>query len=130
MEPAITTGLSSDVDLTLKHFEDIGWLDARVTTAPGIPAVRASLDQNAPNPFNPRTTISFALDRDEPVSLEIFDLAGREVRTLLRERMTRGPHQVTWDSTDDAGRPVASGVYAYRLKTPSFSASRRMILLK
>jgi hypothetical protein len=130
MEPAITTGLSDDVDLTLAHFEDIGWLDERLTATPSIPSARASLAQNTPNPFNPRTTISFSLDRDEAVRLQVFDLAGRLVRNLVDRPLTAGVHQVAWDGLDEGGQTVASGVYVYRLKTPSFTQSRRMILLK
>ena len=129
MEPAITSGLSSDVDLTLTHFEDIGWLDARLTASPELITVSA-LHQNAPNPFNPITTISFELDRNGPASIEIFDIAGRRVKTLLNQDLGAGNHHVMWNGRDDAGRTVASGVYVYRLKTANMELSRRMVLLK
>ena len=129
MEPAITSALSSDVDLTLKHFEDIGWLDARLTASPDLIAVSA-LHQNAPNPFNPITTISFSLDRNGPASIEIFDVAGRRVKTLLNQDLPAGNHHVMWNGRDDTGRIVASGVYVYRLKTGDMELSRRMLLLK
>jgi hypothetical protein len=129
MEPAITSIVSSDVDLTLKHFEDIGWLDARLTASPEI-IVASALQQNAPNPFNPITTISFTLDRSGLASVEVFDVAGRRVRTLLRQDLSAGDHDVMWNGRDDTGRIVASGVYVYRLKTASMELSRRMLLLK
>jgi hypothetical protein len=100
--------------------------------APGAVAPTAlRLEQNQPNPFNPRTTIRFAVPvRSGAVSLDIYDAAGRRVRRLVQGRMTPGMHALTWDGKDDAGRDVASGVYAYRLETAEQSLTRRMLLLK
>ncbi len=75
-----------------------------------------ALLQNYPNPFNPQTTIRFALPGTAEVSLEVFDLRGRKVRTLLKQpRVAVGEHAAVWDGRDDAGRPVASGIYLSRL---------------
>jgi hypothetical protein len=93
---------------------------------------RAQLHQNEPNPFNPSTGIAFALGGEEPASLAIYDVAGRRVRTLfLRRRLPAGmTHRVRWDGTDDAGRRVPAGVYMYRITTPTWGASRKMVLLE
>jgi hypothetical protein len=89
-----------------------------------------SLSQNYPNPFNPETTIRFALPEDRMVNLRIYNIAGQTVRTLKRERMTAGYHQVRWDGRDFSGREVGSGVYFYRIQAGEFRETKRMVLLK
>ena len=88
------------------------------------------LEQNYPNPFNPTTTIEFALPQAGPVSVEIYNINGQKVRTLIDGPMTAGVHTVEWDATDEAGSRVASGVYFYRLTTDEFTQSKKMTLLK
>jgi flagellar hook assembly protein FlgD len=93
--------------------------------------LRAQLRPNVPNPFNPRTSISFSLTEDATVSLEIHDLAGRLVRVLESNRhRSQGDHTVTWDGRNDRGETVASGVYVYRLRAGEYEASRLLTLLK
>jgi len=128
MEPAINGNLSSDVDLTRSHFEDIGWFDQRATDAPSRVSTR--LLGNTPNPFNPVTTISFDLARAGRVELEVFDASGRRVKSLVDGTRSSGHHEVQWNGTDDGGRVVASGVYHYRLRTDGVEQSRPMVLLK
>jgi len=89
-----------------------------------------ALEQNFPNPFNPATTISYALESPEFVSLSVFDANGRRVRALVAREQSPGPHSAVWDATDDAGHRVASGVYFYRLTVGGVTDSRRMVLLK
>lgn len=89
-----------------------------------------TLDQNKPNPFNPKTTISFSLPREERVTLAVFDAAGRRVKTLHDKVEGAGVHRVIWDGTDEAGRPVASGVYFYRMDAGKFSQTKKMLLVK
>jgi flagellar hook assembly protein FlgD len=83
-----------------------------------------------PNPFNPETTIGFRLDRAEMVRLTVYDAAGRVVRNLLQRGMSAGIHTVRFAPTDEAGIGLASGVYFYRLETPSVKATRKLVLLK
>ena len=84
-----------------------------------------------PNPFNPRTTVSFALARPAHVTLTVHDLAGRRVTTLVEAGLPAGPHAVTWTGADTAGRKVASGVYVARLVTgKGETASTRMVLIR
>jgi hypothetical protein len=80
-----------------------------------LPGV-AVLSQNAPNPFNPRTTIRFTLPADGGARLAIYDLAGRLVRTLVAGSLAAGEHEAVWDGCDDAGRAQASGSYLARLE--------------
>jgi len=94
------------------------------------PVAGRNLAQNYPNPFNPQTTIAFDLPRSEQVRLDIVDLVGRNVRTLVDEVRGAGNHAVIWDGTDNAGQRVASGTYMYRLISDSSIQSKTMVLVK
>jgi hypothetical protein len=91
---------------------------------------RLALDQNLPNPFNPRTEIRFELPRAARVTLQVYDLRGRLVRTLVNGPREAGPQTVTWSGRDARGAEVASGVYVYRLATGGQVLQRKMTLLK
>ncbi|MBN2564362.1 MAG: nuclear transport factor 2 family protein [Candidatus Eisenbacteria bacterium] len=89
------------------------------------------LRQNVPNPFNPTTTIAFEVpDGGAQVSLQIYDVSGRLVRTLVDGYEPSGTRTVIWDGKDDEGQPVAGGIYFSRMKAPEFSDTTKMILLK
>ncbi len=92
---------------------------------------RTVLFQNAPNPFNPATTIRFDLARDGHVRLRIYDVAGRLVRTLVDEKRAAAfGHTAVWNGMDDAGQRASSGVYFYRLEAGTYMATRKLIMLK
>ncbi len=83
-----------------------------------------------PNPFNPRTTIAFALDAATSVRLRIYSLDGRSVRVVHQGALSAGVHQMAWNGRDDAGKPVAAGSYVVRLETPDGARSRTITLVK
>ena len=85
---------------------------------------------NYPNPFNPETTIPFAVPDVVYVSIEIFDILGQRVKTLVDREMNAGTYSVVWNGRDDAGRDVASGVYLYRIVAGEFAAKRRLLLVR
>ncbi|MEP0829020.1 MAG: T9SS type A sorting domain-containing protein [bacterium] len=89
-----------------------------------------SLEQNRPNPFNPATTIEFSLPRASDVSLEVYNIAGQKIATLVNTRLEAGNHTVNWDSKSTSGEPLASGIYLYRLKADTFVETKKMVLLK
>ncbi|MCP4569982.1 MAG: T9SS type A sorting domain-containing protein [FCB group bacterium] len=89
-----------------------------------------SLDQNYPNPFNPSTAIQFSMAQAGRVKLEVFNLLGQSVKTLLDRNYPTGRHTVTWDGTSNEDRLVASGIYFYRLTSNDFSITRKMVLMK
>ncbi|MFQ5649853.1 MAG: PKD domain-containing protein [bacterium] len=91
---------------------------------------RFVLNPNFPNPFNPGTQISYALPRQASVRIDIYDLLGRQVRTLVDETMPAGRHAIVWDGRDQHGQAAASGVYIYRIRAGEFVESRRMLLVK
>lgn len=96
----------------------------------GAMGERFGLSQNMPNPFNPKTTIAFNLSAPSSVVLEIFDVAGRKVATLVDEQLPAGPYNAVWNGHSDGGERVASGVYFYRLAAGDRETSRKMVLLK
>jgi hypothetical protein len=92
--------------------------------------VVTELDQNVPNPFNPRTEISFSLQKPGRASLKVFDLQGHLVKTLVEGDLPAGPQRVFWDGSTHGGRPVAAGVYIYRLESEDQTLTKRMLLVK
>jgi hypothetical protein len=91
---------------------------------------RFSLAQNYPNPFNPSTVIAFSVPRKTDVKLEIYNVLGQTVRTLLACPLTAGDYTVTWNGDDNSGASAATGVYFYRIRTAENEATRKMILLR
>ncbi len=89
-----------------------------------------SLAPNYPNPFNPTTVIPFVLAKPGHIRLDIFDVNGRHITTLVRGDYPAAEYQITWNGRDDRGRPVPAGIYFYRLSTDDQSLSRRMVLIK
>ena len=95
------------------------------------------LFQNSPNPFNPSTTINYQLKEQSssagpliPATLNIYNIRGQLVRTLVNEERLPGSYSVTWDGKDQNGKQVSSGVYFYRLQAGDSQASKGMVLLK
>jgi hypothetical protein len=101
--------------------------ETRPVTTPSLPL---TLFQNYPNPFNPLTKIRFYLPEKTFVTIDIHDVAGRRIARLLGERRKAGYHVLTWDGRNDAGQPVGSGIYFYRIKTGKKSISRKMVILR
>ncbi len=89
-----------------------------------------NLGQNHPNPFNPVTAIKFSLEEAGPVSLKVFDVNGRVVKTLASGSHAAGEHEMIWNGQDESGSSLASGVYFYRLQADGKTMSKRMVLLK
>jgi hypothetical protein len=99
--------------------------------AEGPHASPPRLEPGVPNPFNPRTTISFTIQRDGQVTLQVFDCLGRRVKDLLSDQMrSAGRHSVVWDGRDNQGRALPSGVYLSRLVSGGHTSSRRHTLLR
>jgi len=89
-----------------------------------------ALFQNYPNPFNPETSIRYQLPQPSWVRLKIFDLLGREVKTLVNSKKRTGYYEVVWDGRDNQGREVSSGIYIGTLKAGDFTTSIKMLLMK
>lgn len=100
-----------------------------VSYAPVRPTSYA-LQQNAPNPFNPKTEIRFALTESAPTTLRIYDVSGRLVRELVDDTMKAGHHTVVWNGSDHRGQQVSTGTYYYQLRSGKFVQTRSMVLVK
>lgn len=123
-------GLSGKIDQVLiyNNFEgenSVGVKDKNLE----IPR-KFELLQNYPNPFNPATSITFGVAKAGQVSLVVYDLLGRKIKTLFNENTHVGFHTVQWDGTNEYGNKVATGLYFYQLKAESIQLTHKMILLK
>ena len=88
------------------------------------------LGPSFPNPFNPRTTLTYSIPQAALVHLGIYDLRGRRVATLVREWQESGTHAVTWDGRTDTGKSAVTGVYLVRLVADTQTASRKIVLIQ
>ena len=120
----VFTDLAVDQKLTI--------VENGTTAAPDAqtPAADLRLLPAHPNPFNPRTKLSFDLPHDGRVHLAVYDVGGRLVRILSDGPLPAGRHQVTWSGVDEAGRPVATGAYLLRLRQGTHTAVQRVTLMK
>lgn len=89
-----------------------------------------SLQQNYPNPFNPNTTIRYTLPKQTKVCLAIYNIRGELVYTLVSKTVEAGYHQLVWKGDNNSGKTVSTGMYYYRISTPDFTDTKKMILLK
>ena len=128
MEPAINADLTDSVDLTAALFRDIGWLPHTTSVPTNGPAARVAL-AGRPNPAHRSTSLHFELAADEALELTLFDLTGRQVRSLAKTSFAAGAHDVAWDGLDNAGHPAAAGVYLARLKGPRTTATQHLVLM-
>ena len=106
-----------------------------VSLAAGIedeitPVQDFTLEQNYPNPFNPSTRIRYQIPKGALVNLTIYDLLGREVRTLVSEQQPAGVYEVQWDGNNNQGKRAASGVYLYTIQAGDLIQSKKMTLMK
>ncbi|MBW6515016.1 MAG: T9SS type A sorting domain-containing protein [Candidatus Cloacimonetes bacterium] len=100
------------------------------SSEPEIIPFRTELLGNYPNPFNPETRISFYLDKGEKVKLEVFNIGGQKITTLIDDRLEQGEHSVIWSPRTTRGGDLPSGVYLYRLQAGDYDRTRKMLYLK
>ena len=89
-----------------------------------------ALNQNYPNPFNPATTVSYQLPKNENVVLDIYNITGQLIKSLVNEPKNAGNYRIQWNGTNESGQRVATGIYIYHLKAGSYEKTRKMVLLK
>jgi hypothetical protein len=92
--------------------------------------VKFALQQNYPNPFNPTTTIRFTLQDAGYTTLKVYDIFGRDVATLVNEKLDAGEHEVKWNPSTSSGQMLSSGVYFYRLQTQPFTETKKLLILR
>jgi hypothetical protein len=89
-----------------------------------------SLHQNYPNPFNPVTTLRYDLPENGHVNITIYDILGKNVKTLINQTQDAGYRSVIWDATNDYGKPVSAGLYLYQIQAGEYISTKKMVLLK
>jgi len=133
---ALSYVLADGVDPNIAYFIRREWgdrarpADKPVAVSEAMPHPAGAVLATYPNPFNPATTIRFALPEPSSVRLIVFDLNGRVVRTLVDQPMQAGMHSVVWDGQDALGRDAASGVYLYTVTTSRGASTKRMVLVR
>ena len=95
-----------------------------------ITEIPVKLLGNYPNPFNPTTRISFALQQDSNVKVNIYNAKGQKIKTLVNKQMQAGNHLVEWNGVDDNNKQVSSGIYFYRMEAGKYNHAKKMMLLK
>ncbi len=124
-------GTATDKGTSTIFVDDItAVIDSLSTVSGSVMPKEFKLYQNYPNPFNPATTIQYDLPVGGDVRLTVYDISGREIKTLVNDRMASGYHTVRWDGRNRNGGKVASGVYIYRLETDNYVQSRKLLLIK
>ena len=126
LEPSRLQGMYSAAGHRYPYFE----LKLREADLAGIVPPKFALNQNYPNPFNPATTISYQLPESGKVRLDVYNLKGQLVKTLIDGTQVSGMHSIVWNGTDTKNRSVASGVYLYRLSSLNNVQTKRMLLMK
>ena len=89
-----------------------------------------TLHQNYPNPFNPVTTLRYDLPENGHVNIIIYDMLGKQVKTLINQTHEAGYRSVIWDATNDYGKPVSAGIYLYQIQAGEYISTKKMVLLK
>lgn len=123
----VTVTLPSDTRSARLIIGDRGFTEEEIAS---VMPQTFELYQNFPNPFNPYTTIRFAIPEPEHVTLEVYNLLGQRVVSLVNGQMAAGTHTVVWNGIDSGGRQVATGVYFYRISAGPHNDVKKMILLK
>jgi len=113
----------------LKQVDSDGTFKLSAVRDVWIPS-KFALHQNHPNPFNPETKIGFELPISAHVTLDIYNMLGQKIATLIDEKRPAGLQNITWNGKDDMGQNVGSGVYFYHIKTGDFEATRKLVLLR
>ncbi len=117
---------ASDSDFTV-----IATWNVNIAVSNDVEVVTSNnLSQNIPNPFNPSTNISFSLKKNSNVSINVYNIKGQKVRTLVSDKYNQGNHTVVWNGLDDDNRPVSSGVYFYRMVSDEFQSTKKAIMMK
>jgi hypothetical protein len=107
----------------------VSTVDRSANSDSPVSAANALL-QNFPNPFNPATTIEYAVMVESPVEISVFDVHGCRIATLVDENKSPGRYHVVWDGRNERGEMVASGMYLYRLTVGEFDSVRKMLVIR
>ena len=137
---AMLGGIEWDVNVTdgiEEVMSDNGALTLGVNASAAVLSINGellpevfALHQNYPNPFNPVTTLRYDLPENGLVTIIIYDMLGKEVKTLINQSQNAGYRTVIWNATNDYGKPVSAGIYLYQIQAGEYNSTKKMVLLK
>ena len=119
----------SEMDTLIVPVSGVGIMLARIELDAQLPHILV-LYPNYPNPFNPVTTLRYDLPEKVLVTITIYDMLGRQVKTLMDQTLNAGYKSLIWDATNDYGKPVSAGVYLYQIHAGKHISTKKMVLLK
>ncbi len=119
----------SEMDTLIVPVSGVGIMLARIELDAQLPHILV-LYPNYPNPFNPVTTLRYDLPEKVLVTITIYDMLGRQVKTLMDQTQDAGYRSVIWDATNDYGKPVSAGIYLYQIQAGKYLQTKKMVLLK
>ena len=119
----------SEMDTLIVPVSGVGIMLARIELDAQLPHILV-LYPNYPNPFNPVTTLRYDLPENSLVNITIYDMLGREVKTLINQTQDAGYKSVIWDATNDYGKPVSAGIYLFQIQAGEYISTKKMVLLK
>ena len=118
-------------ELGSSHFTvDISYSELAMDNTAGTLPIGYALHQNYPNPFNPTTTLRYDIPENSHVTITIYDMLGRKVRTILNLQQDPGYKSLIWNATNDYGKPVSAGMYLYQIQAGEYISTKKMVLLK
>ena len=118
-------------ELGNSHFTvTISYSEMGTDNEEGIMPIQYALHQNYPNPFNPITTLRYDIPENSHVTITIYNMLGRQVKTLINQTQDAGYKSVIWDATNDYGKPVSAGIYLYQIQAGEYISTKKMVLLK
>ena len=118
-------------ELGSSHFTvDISYSELAMDNTAGTLPIGYALHQNYPNPFNPTTTLRYDIPENSHVTITIYDMLGRKVRTILNLQQDPGYKSLIWNATNDYGKPVSAGIYLYQIQAGEYISTKKMVLLK
>ena len=127
IEPSVTSSfIESEMEIDYVRVYEASTLSTQTQTVP----VYFNVFQNFPNPFNPVTTLRYDLPETGLVNITIYDMLGRQVKTLINQTQDAGYKSVIWDATNDYGKPVSAGIYLYQIQAGEYISTKKMVLLK
>lgn len=139
LEFQVVGNLGDTTDLLFSQFivNEVNYLDNTTNGSVNVTNTNANeiifenqLFSNYPNPFNPVTKLSFNIREETKVILEIYNIKGQKIITILNEKLKAGNYEFIWNGTDEYGKQVCSGIYLYKLKTNNFEKCKKMLMLK
>ena len=125
-----TLELHTDDFATPRIDVELNGVSMPVSSDDNVNPVITELRGNYPNPFNPTTTIAYSVKESGPVQIDIYNLSGQKVRTLVNSNMSAGNHTVVWNGKDSSSRSVGSGVYFFKMQAGKYTSTKKMIMMK